>query len=264
MIFLLSQITAYLALALWTFPVIPQIWKNYQSRSTVGLSIYMYLLNISSATLFAAFAIQSALPLPSIIQPHVFIASCIIVISQIWRHEKQYSMLKTLSLTVLLVTTTAAIELAGYFLLTSATSPYVGMFYGIFCSIVAFVGYVPQMLKTYRSKDARAISLVFLGLTISGGVLFLLSLMFKALADSDTVAFNWIAALTYGNVTGGAMILAVQYMVYRKRQGDVENEWKECADMATELNDTSSQVTCVEVNEEEEKSVALYGMEKGA
>jgi uncharacterized protein with PQ loop repeat len=238
---LFSQITAYIALAFWTFPVIPQIIKNARSHSTSGLSIYMYGLNIVSATLFAAFAIQSGLPLPSIVQPHLFSVSCIVVIAQILHYDVKHTLVRTSLLVGCVTLVTVALELTGFYLLASASSSLVSTLYGVLCCIVAFVGYIPQIKKTYTTKDASAISVVFLGLTMAGGVLFLVSLMFAALDEST---FNWQAALTYVNVTAGAAILAVLYVRYRKRRGDIE--WKQSVEEASELNDTSSQVTQIE------------------
>src|SRR4051794_12709039 len=79
---LFANIVGYTALVLSFLPMLPQIYKNFISKSTRGVSILMFAFLLCGVTLFAVYTIFEQLPLPVILQPHWLILMVLLVFFQ--------------------------------------------------------------------------------------------------------------------------------------------------------------------------------------
>jgi uncharacterized protein with PQ loop repeat len=216
---ILGQVFGYLGLVQWTIPILPQIVKNYRLGSTDGLSPALYITNAVSTCLFAAFALSVDLAIPALLQPHAYALCCTIVLAQTMYYRYKAPLFRTIVALMVMVVVWVGGEVGLYNLLLLASSndvQWVALVIGIVSAALAFFSFLPQIYTTFVTKDASGLSPSFIGLTVGGGIFFLLSLFFQ------NEAFNWIAASLYIGVTLCASALGVLFLVYEKRRRSKE------------------------------------------
>jgi len=212
---IIASIFSYIALVLWAFPVIPQIHKNYRTKSTAGLSAAMYAVSMTSATIFSAYTIYLDLPAPMILQPHIFVLSVVVVLGQILHYSRGWTVLQSFLGTLGLCLTLICIEVPEYFILEFSKAHNVNwlpLATGILSSSLSFLSFQPQIIKAFMTRDASSLSAWFMGLQIVGGFLFIASLIMQ-----QSSAFNWVAASSYMGITLGNIILGIMYVAFRKK-----------------------------------------------
>lgn len=60
----------------WCVQLVPQIWRNYRTKSTLGLPAKMMLLWSISGVPFGVYAVVQRFNIPLIIQPQCFCVLC--------------------------------------------------------------------------------------------------------------------------------------------------------------------------------------------
>lgn len=73
---LAANVLGTLGTVFWCVQLVPQIWRNYRTKSTVGLPESMMLLWSISSVPFGAYAIAQQFNIPLIVQPQCFGVLC--------------------------------------------------------------------------------------------------------------------------------------------------------------------------------------------
>ncbi|TFK26254.1 hypothetical protein FA15DRAFT_638117 [Coprinopsis marcescibilis] len=171
--------------------IIPQIWKSWRQKSTVGLSDMLMLLWAISGIFQGTYTVVRWINIPLIVQPQLFSLLAYISWGQqtvsilFSRRSKKVAVLMTLGVVV----ASGVVEL----ILIMVTRPLkehsknvATTVYGVISSILLAVALFPQYWEIYKLKAVIGISLVFISIDILGGVFNDLSLVFKE--EFDVVA----------------------------------------------------------------------------
>jgi len=194
---LLSQIFGYAGLVLWSFQLAPQVWKSFKEKSTGVLSAGMMLCWAVWAPFFAATAINNHLVVPNIIQPNIFGLFATICFVQVLMYGK--NVLQPFGgvwATVGIIALLGGLEVALTFAdkaATTAGKTWIPSVFGVIAPVLIIGGFLPQYWDVFKYKDAEGISLAFLALDISGGILSIISLVFQT--PFDRVSFASYAAV---------------------------------------------------------------------
>ena len=207
----------YVGLVLWMLPVIPQLIHNVRSKSTAGVSSALFLLSSLSACLFSSFAIATALAIPLIIQPHIYVFTCLLLVSQKVLYESNTrATLKSAATLSGLVLLYAIIEVSTLFIIRAVNKtgwPWIGLVVGCISVALSFSCFIPQIFSVVRNRSGEAISDFFLIMEIFGGVAYIASLALR----TDR-AFDPVAGAMYGSVVLGCLVLGLLKLYFRIEQ----------------------------------------------
>ncbi|KAI0741616.1 PQ-loop-domain-containing protein [Daedaleopsis nitida] len=207
----------------WTIQLIPQIWKSWRTKSTVGLSEYLMLLWGVSGTFFGVYAIVQNLNIPLIVQPQLLSLLSYISWAQCLYYGRKWSLLTSTLCCAMIVLVSGGFEAGMVFAVEPAFDhgnfrPV--QFFGIMSTVLLSIALIPQYYEIYKYKEVIGISIVFMLIDAAGGVFSDLSLAFK-----DT--FDVVAGITYslvvildGIVIVCALILNPMAARRRKREED--------------------------------------------
>ncbi|CAG8479233.1 8045_t:CDS:2, partial [Paraglomus brasilianum] len=183
-----ENIFAMLGTLFCSFQLVPQAHKNWQCKSTEGLSSNMLLLWAFSSTLFGIYTIIESLSIPLILQPQLFCiialfcnVQCLYYDQHVYPFDNgsmerkfKYGVVFVVRLLVL-----GAIQAAGVIGVKIAeekeiTWPKTTL--GIIPTAILLCGFIPQFYEIYHAKMVQGISLIFMALDISGAAFSILSL----------------------------------------------------------------------------------------
>ncbi|EIW69675.1 hypothetical protein TREMEDRAFT_62544 [Tremella mesenterica DSM 1558] len=171
---------------IWSVVVIPQIVKSYRTKSTHGLSPWLMLLWAGSAFTYGPYAFTQHLSIAFCVQAQLFYLFTCISFSQCLYYSSGYSVIKSISVLFALLLLFAGFETGSIFALRRADSeglPGVAMAYAYMTNAFNVLGLLPQYYEIFRLREVVGISLIFLALDVSGGVLSFLSLFFRPKLD---------------------------------------------------------------------------------
>ncbi|KAG8821622.1 hypothetical protein FRB91_005033 [Serendipita sp. 411] len=229
----LENVFGTIGTVLWTGQIIPQIWKSYREKTTVGLSPWLMLIWSVSGIFLGIYAIVQNINIPIIVQPQVFSTLAAISWVQCLYYDPKRPRSLCVAIFLLYCVLFASLEVAGVFATRATLRAGDGKllrFTGIFSGVLISVALIPQFIEIYRLREVRGISLLFLIVDISGGVFSMLSLGFKRHMD-------WVAAVTYLGVIilDGAIILLAVILnpLARKRREAAISESSNATAVAT-------------------------------
>jgi len=178
---------------IWSGQVLPQIWKSFREKSTEGLSHWLMLIWSFSSIFLGTYNVVLNINIPLIIQPQLF--GLLSTISWIQCLYYGQGLSKRLCALILLVYLSFFGGFQAGMVFVTRNALQAGNskpieFFGIFSGVMITVGLLPQIYEIYRLREVKGISMIFMCLDISGGVLSTLSLVFKE-------QFDGIAATTY-------------------------------------------------------------------
>eukprot|EP00026_Physarum_polycephalum_P012717 Phypoly_transcript_13044.p1 GENE.Phypoly_transcript_13044~~Phypoly_transcript_13044.p1 ORF type:complete len:276 (+),score=30.21 Phypoly_transcript_13044:59-886(+) len=176
---IVSEVLGYIGLVLWSFQLAPQVYENYRDKDTGVLSIWMMVCWSLWTPFFAAAAIAKHLVAPNIIQPNIFAFFTTVCTVQvhIYNTKEKGRVVRGICETICGLAILGGLEVAFYFAAKSA-----GWVPQFLSSVaIAFIvgGFLPQYWTVLRNKDAEGISIAFLTLDITGGVVSVASLAFQ-------------------------------------------------------------------------------------
>ncbi|KAG8812690.1 NAD-dependent histone deacetylase sir2 [Serendipita sp. 399] len=202
---------------LWTGQIIPQIWKSYREKTTVGLSPWLMLIWSVSAIFLGIYAIVQNINIPIIVQPQAFGMLAALSWVQCLYYDPKRPRSLCVAIFIVYSVLFASLEVAGVYATRAAVKAgdsKLLRFSGVFSGVLISVALIPQFIEIYRLREVRGISLLFLAVDISGGVFSMLSLGFKKHMD-------WVAAITYLGVIildGAIVLLSVVLNPLAKRR----------------------------------------------
>ncbi|KAI5795937.1 PQ loop repeat-domain-containing protein [Pyronema domesticum] len=178
---LAATILGLIGTVLWCIQLIPQIWRNWRTKTTTGLPASMMLLWAISGIPFGVYAILQNFNLPLQIQPQVFMALSMLTFAQCLLYSNRFSTLISCLLSLALLLAFAGIEVALIFTLrplyrAGNVSPVFAI--GIIASILLAAGLLPPYKEVWlRGGMVAGISFVFLGIDWCGAFFSLMSLV---------------------------------------------------------------------------------------
>ncbi|KIY70695.1 hypothetical protein CYLTODRAFT_337350, partial [Cylindrobasidium torrendii FP15055 ss-10] len=194
----------------WTIQLTPQIWKSWRSKSTDGLSPYLVGIWSISGVWMGIYAILQDLNVPLIVQPHLFAALSLISLAQCLYYSYHWPLWRITTGCVLSLVIAAGLDVGMVYAIrpSYAHGNNGGVyFFGILASITLAVGLLPQYWEIYKHREVVGISLTFMFVDWLGGVVSLLSLVFRPEFDVLAgVAYSLVIALD-GVVLIAALIL---------------------------------------------------------
>ncbi|VDB99899.1 unnamed protein product [Peniophora sp. CBMAI 1063] len=223
----------------WTVQLIPQVWKNWRSKSTEGLSPSLVLIWGLSGIPLGAYSVLQNLNVPLIIQPQLFGVLCILSWTQCMYYGSQKPLGWCAAFLIVLLTIYAVLELG---LIYAVLEPYergdpgakvAVQFFGILASVMIASGLLPQYYDIYKRREVVGISLIFMSVDIAGGIFNDLSLVFKG-------EFDIIASITYTLVVVMDLVVVIAALILnpiarRRRSGlDAEAQAEEASSLSSQ------------------------------
>ncbi|KAI5817656.1 PQ loop repeat-domain-containing protein [Pyronema omphalodes] len=184
---LAATILGLIGTIFWCIQLIPQIWRNWRTKTTTGLPASMMLLWAISGIPFGVYAILQNFNLPLQIQPQVFMVLSMVTFAQCLLYSNRFSAIISSLLSLALLLAFAGIEVALIFTLrplyhAGNISPVFAI--GIIAAILLAAGLLPPYKEVWlRGGMVAGISFVFLGIDWCGAFFSLMSLVAQETFD---------------------------------------------------------------------------------
>ncbi|RUS13310.1 PQ loop repeat-domain-containing protein [Endogone sp. FLAS-F59071] len=202
----------------WSFQLVPQAVKNYQTKSTEGLSPAMLITWSIGSIFFFTYGTVQNLPTSLTLEPAFFIVFATICWAQCVQYNRGrwQERMQKLGLTnpvwvwfIAFITMTLIMGISLYLILIgmqAAANQQVDWIInaaGIIPVILYTIGFVPQYIDIYRSRAVRGISRIFILMDMTGSILSIVSL--------HAPPFDVLASFSYISVfvlDGGILLLS--------------------------------------------------------
>ncbi|CAG8483582.1 9100_t:CDS:10 [Acaulospora morrowiae] len=225
---ILENVFGLIGTVFWSFQLVPQVYKNWRSKSTRGLSAVMMLLWTFSGISYGIYAIIIELSIPLMIQPQLFGAICLICFTQclyyehpkfVGRKAKSGFMFLTIVLISAVVQTTV---IYGIKAASDRDIRWPETLCGIIPVVFIITGFIPQYYEIYRKGLVCGISLLFMTIDILGAIFSTISLAFRP------PPFDTLASVCYISVfILDSIIVLLYYLLkwlHEKRTLDTKGE----------------------------------------
>ncbi|CAG8623486.1 10499_t:CDS:2 [Funneliformis caledonium] len=224
---ILENVFGLMGTVIWSFQLVPQVYKNWRRKSTRGLSQMMILLWTISNVFYGTYAIVLNLSIPLIIQPQLFGIICLFVDMQFLYYDSpklKGNKVKNVTLFILSALLFAGCEVGSVYGIREANATKIRWpekVFGIVSPVLLISGFVPQYIQIYKEKHVIGISMIFMALDMAGALFSVLSLVFRP------PPFDTIASLTYISVfvLDGLIVLLYYFLNWfhaRKNHNDEE------------------------------------------
>ncbi|KAI9632446.1 PQ loop repeat-domain-containing protein [Dioszegia hungarica] len=196
----------------WIVATVPQLVKSYRTKSTEGLSPWLMALWASSSLFFGSYVVAEKLNIAiqaKQIQPHIFGTLCIVSWAQCCYYSRGYTLRQAAGYALAILACAGAFETTSIFALLYGRLKGTDvplLFYGYLSTALTIAGFVPQLYEIYTLRQVKGISLIFLSVDITGGVLSALALFFRK--ELDIVALS-----TYLGVASIDLLIIVLYYI---------------------------------------------------
>ncbi|KAJ2894020.1 hypothetical protein MKZ38_008022 [Zalerion maritima] len=166
---------------LWCVQLVPQIWRNWRTKTTEGLPGVMMFLWAVSGLPFGVYAVAQNFNIPIQVQPQIFMALTLISWAQTLIYDGQWKTWKATTLALSIAATFAGAEAALIVTLTPiyrAGNEAPMLVVGIVSSILLAVGLLPPYGEMWkRHGRVKGISFIFLGMDWFGAFFSLMALV---------------------------------------------------------------------------------------
>ncbi|PVI05441.1 PQ loop repeat protein [Periconia macrospinosa] len=221
---LAANILGTIGTVFWCVQLIPQIVRNYRTKSTEGLPAAMMFLWSASGVPFGAYAIAQQFNIPLIVQPQCFCALCGVSWAQCMVYGQKWRAWTATLVLLSLFAVFAGIQVGLVYAIRPAYARGVEwpvLLIGIMAFLLLIGGYFPipfELLK--RRGRVVGIDFIFLGIDWCGAFFSLMSLV--AQTEFDTL-FGTLYALCC--VIEMAMV--VSHLIWRLRTRGIRKRAKE-------------------------------------
>jgi len=265
---LLQNVFGTIGTVLWSAQIIPQIYQNYKTKSTYGLSSYLMLLWTLSALFLGVYNILQNINVALIVQPQSFgvlgavcWVQCLyygdgpepeetsqIEVKQKWR--KTLSLRSAWAVFLLYLLIAVGFECGMVFGIRAAARTHGGQlnhagvqFFGVTSAVLISAGLIPQYFEIYRLGRVVGVSYTFMVIDTFGGVFSLLSLAFKETWDV-TASITYILVIVLDSVV--LLLAMILNPLARRREArakaEAENsEAQECEEVPSATNDSDQE-----------------------
>ncbi|KAI9022495.1 hypothetical protein DFJ74DRAFT_643343 [Hyaloraphidium curvatum] len=194
-----SEVIAALGLVCWALVPVPQVFKNYRSKSTDGLSVLLTLIWSLNGVLISTYAIVMRLSPSLIAQPLVFSFFLWVSFFQYWFYDHYGRKYLQPSLRTLgLVAADMLVLCALVFGLRAAQANGVSLDFFAYVTVAVGVGgLLPQYYEAYKRGRVVGLSLGMCALDAAGALFGAI-----AIALSDFQIATFVLYLVYFPITG--------------------------------------------------------------
>ncbi|ORY18258.1 PQ loop repeat protein-like protein [Clohesyomyces aquaticus] len=221
---LAANILGMIGVLCWCVQLIPQIWRNYRTKSTEGLPASMMFIWSVSAVPFSIYAIVQRSAIALQIQPQCLCAFCAISWGQCLFYGRKWPATKAVLTTIALLLVCAAAELGFVLPIRLAYSkgiswPVTTM--GLLAIILLIAGFMPvpfELLK--RRGRVIGIDFVFLFIDWCGAFFSLMALVAQ-------VEFDVLFGCLYVVCCGIEMGIAISHLIWMYRTRYIRRRAKE-------------------------------------
>ncbi|ORX97256.1 hypothetical protein K493DRAFT_186270, partial [Basidiobolus meristosporus CBS 931.73] len=179
-------VLGWIASLFWAFQLAPQVYKNAREKSCEGLSILMMIAWYMSGCLSTPYAILVDLILPLRIQPQFFAFFAGVCVVQCLHYQWKTHWLKLSSIVVVNIIVASGVEaglILGLRVMTQNPIQWILDVLGILPSVLIVIGYIPQYYDILKTRNAEGISILFMSIDITGGLLSAVSLIYHEVVD---------------------------------------------------------------------------------
>lgn len=223
---LLQNIFGTIGTILWSAQIVPQIYQNYKTKSTFGLSPYLMLIWTLAAFFLGVYNILQNINVALIVQPQSFgfmgalcWVQCLYYgdgpdpdpagehyVDPKRKRREPMSLKRTLVIFTSYILFAAAFECGFVYILraTAKGDPPVPnqagvQFFGIAAAVLISLGLMPQYYEIFRLRRVVGVSYIFMTVDLLGGVFSTLSLAFKEKWDI-TASINYTLVILLDGV----------------------------------------------------------------
>jgi len=207
----LQNVFGTIGTILWSAQIVPQIIKNYKSKTTYGLSSHLFIIWTTSAFFLGVYNILQNINVALIVQPQSFgLLGGFCWVQCLYyadgpepdpeeedyyddpkrRRRKPLSFRNAALVFAAFIVLAVAFECGFVYVLraaakhpTDGSAPHLNQagvqFFGITSAILISLGLMPQYFEIYRLRRVVGVSYLFMAIDTLGGVFSLLSLAFK-------------------------------------------------------------------------------------
>ncbi|XP_014559617.1 hypothetical protein COCVIDRAFT_24126 [Bipolaris victoriae FI3] len=221
---LAANVLGTLGTVFWCVQLVPQIWRNYRTKSTVGLPESMMLLWSISSVPFGAYAIAQQFNIPLIVQPQCFGVLCGVSWAQCLIYGRKWRTWTASLLLCILLVIFAGVEVGLVFAIRPPYSRGVEwpvLLIGIIAFLTLISGYLPipfELLK--RRGRVVGIDFIFLAIDWNGAFFSLMALV----AQNE---FDALFGTMYALCCAIEMSMVVSHLVWLFRTRGIRRRAKE-------------------------------------
>ncbi|RPA83307.1 hypothetical protein BJ508DRAFT_207327 [Ascobolus immersus RN42] len=205
-----ANVLGTIGTVLWCIQLLPQIWKNYRTKSTEGLGVMMLIWAISGVPFFI-YAVVQKLNIPIQAQAIIFTTLSLITWGQCLFYHNKLSLFKSIAAPATCAIIFAGIEVGvilGYRPSYEAGNTRPIMAIGIVAAILLAAGLLPPYWEIWKRRG-EVVGISFLFITIDGlGALFSMMSLVAQKGEFDVVAgvqYGVIILLEVGILLFGAI-----------------------------------------------------------
>ncbi|KAJ8659437.1 hypothetical protein O0I10_004802 [Lichtheimia ornata] len=200
--YIVEQVFGYLGLVMWSFQLVPQIYKSYRRKTTEGVSPWAMLIWALSGVFLGNYNIGVQVAVPLIVQPQLFSFFAYVCLAQELYYRYLWNRWRSTAAFIFLCLASSGLEIGlvfGYWAADHHHNKQVIDFFGLLPVVAILVGFIPQYWSIARERRVEGISHVFLGMDCLGSVFSCISLAFRSEIDALTlVNYLSIAVLDLG------------------------------------------------------------------
>eukprot|EP00834_Sanchytrium_tribonematis_P007643 NODE_724_length_4442_cov_0.403868.p1 type:complete len:201 gc:universal NODE_724_length_4442_cov_0.403868:2001-1399(-) len=167
-----SEIIEIIALIFWSFQLIPQIYLNYKSKQTTGLSPFMFIFWSLGSIFNSISNLSTHLSILYIIQPNLFLFFSIICYSQCYFYSNKSPFI-AYSIFIISIFLSILVQLSVYLF---HSTPFTIQLFNSLSLICFFIGFMPQLILIYKNNGVFGISRLFLCIDLTGALLSIIAI----------------------------------------------------------------------------------------
>ncbi|KAF1830376.1 PQ loop repeat protein [Decorospora gaudefroyi] len=232
---LAANVLGTIGTVFWCVQLVPQIWRNYRTKSTEGLPESMMLLWTISGVPFGAYAIAQQFNIPLIVQPQCFMTLCGVSWAQCLIYGRRKWRTRTASLLLFsLLAVFAGVE-AGF--VFAIRSPYIRgvewpvLLIGIIAFLTLISGYLPIPFELLKRRG-RVVGIDFIFLAIDWNGAF-----FSLMALAAQHEFDVLFGIMYALCCTIEMSMVASHLVWLLRTRDIRKRAKEAGETFDEFDE---------------------------
>ncbi|KAI9008744.1 PQ loop repeat-domain-containing protein, partial [Phycomyces nitens] len=213
-----EQVFSYLGLVLWSFQLVPQVWKSYRRKSTDGVSPWTMLIWAISGSLLGNYNVGLNVAIPLQVQPQLFTFIAFICLAQELHYSYKWSVLKSWVAFIVTILLAGGFEVGMVFAFRAAQDNGVDKaitFFGVIPVITILIGFAPQYYTIFCDLKVEGISHIFLAMDFFGSVFSFIALAFRD--NLDVLSLVNYAGIAVFDV--GILILYYIFKWYNGNEG---------------------------------------------
>ncbi|KAK4202311.1 PQ loop repeat-domain-containing protein [Triangularia verruculosa] len=168
----------------WSIQLVPQIIVNYRRHHATGLQPSMMILWAWAGVPLGVYNIVSGFNVALKVQPQILALLSLVTWGQCYYYQRNWGIIKTLSVALPIGTLMAGAELGLIFALRDREKGHWSMtLMAVLSAVLLALGVLSHYVDIWKHRTVRGISFLFVGIDALGDVFSLASILFEVRLD---------------------------------------------------------------------------------